>query len=39
MITFLILSSLIAGTVGGWKAGRRYQQWRAGPGWKRQLPR
>jgi hypothetical protein len=35
----VIVTLLVAAGVGilGWKAGRRYQKWRSGPGWKKQL--
>lgn len=34
MITLLLM---IAAGAGCWKAGRAYQKWRSGPGWKPQL--
>ena len=35
----MLVTLLIATAVGiaGWKAGRRYQKWRSGPGWHKQL--
>ena len=35
MIITLIVAAVVG--IGAWKGGRKYQKWRAGPGWKNQL--